>query len=324
MLGNLCKALHLTPRHFHPLGPSSRSAVWKARPGCRAPWSGTTDSASSRQGSCPGCKRSAWRHSMREISSPVWQGLLPTLILTELMNGPGRLGKFPQVKITSLYLRDSSETGVCALSHWVVSDPLWHRGLRPARLLCPWNSPGKNTEVGCYFLLQGIFPNQGSDPSLCIQRQILYHWAIWEALWSRYRGRKQLFPRDFPGVLWPRLQAPNAGGLGFRELDPICHTRVHLLQLKTPHAITKTSCSQISFFQNAGFALLENALVFCSVSVSSCTLRLGGHHGSPACVSSLLLWTQCLLPAPTPKSPTVTYWCSGAHWEGIWRQGICG
>ena len=28
----------------------------------------------------------------------------------------------------------------------------------PARLLCPWDSPGKNTGVGCHFLFQGIFP----------------------------------------------------------------------------------------------------------------------------------------------------------------------
>ena len=31
-------------------------------------------------------------------------------------------------------------------------------GLQPARLLCPWNSPGKNTGVGCHFLPQGISP----------------------------------------------------------------------------------------------------------------------------------------------------------------------
>ena len=29
------------------------------------------------------------------------------------------------------------------------------------RLLCPWDFPGKNTGVGCHFLLQGIFPAQG-------------------------------------------------------------------------------------------------------------------------------------------------------------------
>ena len=30
-------------------------------------------------------------------------------------------------------------------------------GPQPARLLCPWNFPGKNTGVGCHFLFQGIF-----------------------------------------------------------------------------------------------------------------------------------------------------------------------
>ena len=33
------------------------------------------------------------------------------------------------------------------------------------RLLCPWDSPGNNTGVGCHFLLWGIFPSQGSNPS---------------------------------------------------------------------------------------------------------------------------------------------------------------
>ena len=37
---------------------------------------------------------------------------------------------------------------------------------QPTRLPRPWDSPGKNTGVGCHFLLQGIFPTQGSNPSL--------------------------------------------------------------------------------------------------------------------------------------------------------------
>ena len=40
-----------------------------------------------------------------------------------------------------------------------------------SRLLCPWDSPGKNTTVGCHFLLQGIFPTQGSNPGLLKCRQ---------------------------------------------------------------------------------------------------------------------------------------------------------
>ena len=64
----------------------------------------------------------------------------------------------------------------CAvLSHSVVSDSLWLHGLRPARLLCPWDSPGKNTGVGCHALLQGIFPTQGLNPGLPPCRRILYH-----------------------------------------------------------------------------------------------------------------------------------------------------
>ena len=52
------------------------------------------------------------------------------------------------------------------LSHSVVSNPLQPRGLQPTRLLCPWDSPGKNAGVGCHFLLQGTFLTQGSNPSV--------------------------------------------------------------------------------------------------------------------------------------------------------------
>ena len=31
----------------------------------------------------------------------------------------------------------------------------------PARLLCPWDSPGKDTGVGCHAFCQGIFPTRG-------------------------------------------------------------------------------------------------------------------------------------------------------------------
>ena len=49
-----------------------------------------------------------------------------------------------------------------------------HRGLEPAGLLCPWNSPGKNSGVGCHFLLQGIFLTQELNSGLLHGRQILY------------------------------------------------------------------------------------------------------------------------------------------------------
>ena len=51
---------------------------------------------------------------------------------------------------------------------------LYAFGLEPARLLCPWNFPGKNTGVGSHSSLQGIFLTQGSNPGLLYWQQILY------------------------------------------------------------------------------------------------------------------------------------------------------
>ena len=57
----------------------------------------------------------------------------------------------------------------------VVSDSFQPYGLQRARLLCPWDSPGKNTRVGCRFLLQGTFLTQGLNPGLPHCSLILYH-----------------------------------------------------------------------------------------------------------------------------------------------------
>ena len=51
---------------------------------------------------------------------------------------------------------------------------LLSHGLKPARFLGQWNSPGKNTGVGSHSLLQGMFLTQGSNPGLPHCRQILY------------------------------------------------------------------------------------------------------------------------------------------------------
>ena len=56
-----------------------------------------------------------------------------------------------------LNANEESESVSCS----VVSDFFQSQGLWPTRLLCLWNSPSKDTEVGCHFLLQGIFSTQG-------------------------------------------------------------------------------------------------------------------------------------------------------------------
>ena len=63
------------------------------------------------------------------------------------------------------------------------------QGLWAIRLLCPWNFPGKNTGLGCHFLLQGDLPDPGiKSMSLChLQWQadflLLNHWG--SPLWMR-------------------------------------------------------------------------------------------------------------------------------------------
>ena len=53
----------------------------------------------------------------------------------------------------------------------------------PARLLCLWDFPGKDTGVGCHSLLQGIFPD------LLYCRQILFHLS--------HLGSPKKFNKDF-------------------------------------------------------------------------------------------------------------------------------
>ena len=80
------------------------------------------------------------------------------------------------------------------LIHSVISNSLRPHGLQPARFLCPWDSPGKNTGVGCHALLQGIFPIQGLNPCfLCLLQ--------WQA------GSLPLVPPGKPDVYSPSLKA---------------------------------------------------------------------------------------------------------------------
>ena len=60
-------------------------------------------------------------------------------------------------------------------------------GLQPTSLLCPWDFPGKSTGVVCQFLLQGIFPTQGSNLGLPRCRQMLYHLSYQGSQCRRHR-----------------------------------------------------------------------------------------------------------------------------------------
>ena len=91
---------------------------------------------------------------------------------------------------------------------------------RSVRLLCPWDSPGKNTAVGCHVLLQGILPTQGSNPDLPHCRWILYRLSHQES--PRILERVAYpFSRGIsdPGIVpgSPALQADSFTSWAIRE-----------------------------------------------------------------------------------------------------------
>src|SRR5574337_790501 len=63
---------------------------------------------------------------------------------------------------------------MCPCAQWYLTFSKPH-GLYSARLLCAWNSVGKNTGMGSYSFLQGISPTQGSNLGLLHCKQVLYH-----------------------------------------------------------------------------------------------------------------------------------------------------
>ena len=89
------------------------------------------------------------------------------------------------------------------LSHvWPFATP-WTAA---ARLLCPWDSPGKNTGVSCHFLLQGLFPTQGSAWVSCIAGRLLTVWTIREVI-KPSEGREKSQREELGQVPWDEESA---------------------------------------------------------------------------------------------------------------------
>ena len=104
--------------------------------------------------------------------------------------------------------------GVCYVV-LVISCYLWPYGMQSARLLCPWNSLGKNTGVGCCALLQGIFLTQGLNPLLLC----LLHWQVGSLPLAPLRKPAQLLSHVQLFVTpWSlACQAPLSMGLSRQE-----------------------------------------------------------------------------------------------------------
>ena len=128
---------------------------------------------------------------------------------------------------------------VCSLAS-VASDSARLQGLQPARLLCPWDSPGKNTGAGCHALLQGIFPTRGSH--LCLLR-----------LLCRQAGPLEPIPPEGPhrgphplGFGCPDGFGPRRSFLWPKQLWP----RRRLLLLRGSHPCLLSSCGSASSSQS--------------------------------------------------------------------------
>ena len=126
------------------------------------------------------------------------------------------------------------EPRVCCACYVALVISLWLHGLKPTRLLCPWGSPGKDTGVGCHFLLQGIFLTQGSNLRLLC----LLHWQVGslplasprnpytgpqktksnpekkEQIWRYHTLWFQIILQDFPGGPVVRNSPASTGDTG--------------------------------------------------------------------------------------------------------------
>src|SRR5574340_1477486 len=71
-----------------------------------------------------------------------------------------------------------------------MSNSVRPHGLQPTRLLCPWNSPGKNTGLGCHFLLQCMKVESESEVTSVVSDSVQPH---------RQQPTRLLHPWDSPG-----------------------------------------------------------------------------------------------------------------------------
>ena len=111
----------------------------------------------------------------------------------------------PSLFLTLLFFTAVTSTCCCLVAKLCLTF-LRPYGLYLTRLLCP-DFPGKNTGMGCHFLLQDIFLTQRSNLSLLHCRQSLYHWAAWEAHDQYLKVKVKSFSR-IPSLQLHELYSP--------------------------------------------------------------------------------------------------------------------
>ena len=112
-----------------------------------------------------------------------------------------KLSQYYSLQAGHVFSKDVGCVCACKVAS-VVSDFLQPYELQSGRLLCPWDSPGKDTRVGCHAFLQGIFLTQGSNLHLL-------HLLHWQA------GSLPLSPPGKPALV---LRFTNHNHYSFKHL----------------------------------------------------------------------------------------------------------
>ena len=99
------------------------------------------------------------------------------------------------------------------------------------RLPWPWDSPSKNTWVGCYFLLHGIFPTQGLNSGLMfpgLAGEFFTTGVTWEASTKMARWDQKLYMHSYPHKGPQSVEGTKKGSKTYsrNELESplICHS----------------------------------------------------------------------------------------------------
>ena len=202
---------------------------------------------------------------------------------------------------------------MCVLVPQPCPNSLQSHGLQLARLLCPWNSPDKDTGVGSHSLLQGIFLTQELKPDLP-------HWQA-DSLSSELEGQHGCFPplRRYcvqglvpcPAFAWGSSEV--AGGL-FGLLVSF----VQNLQRLQMRAVILVSCG----FLVACGGVCPGAGIAAESQVPACLTKKQTQNDSPfvfqnTCIIRIFLAVRdqdSVLPLP---------WPSFNPWSGKILQAMC-
>ena len=154
---------------------------------------------------------------------------------------------------------------MCVCSVGKLCLTLWPRGLRPARLLYPRDSPCKNTSVDCHFLLQGIFLIQGLNLHLL-------HWQIDALPLSHFGSPLIIICYDYMSPLFTLFSM--GGSSGHIWTSPGVWGWMHTRWLEAMILVGLSYSSRASvgmnpltIFRSTRFPLLQQATFFLSHNV---------------------------------------------------------